>query len=61
MKKVQRRQILMLNCVFILDLQKGLLPSTADQVELQTVASEQNKDVESGTDLKGEVRRNFNV
>ncbi|XP_041812398.1 zona pellucida sperm-binding protein 3-like [Chelmon rostratus] len=34
------------------DLQKGLLPSTADQVELQTVASEQNKDVESGTDLK---------
>lgn len=40
-----------------LDLEKGLLPgpSAPDQVEVQTVAPEENKDVKSGTDLTGKL------
>lgn len=56
-----QRRILMLNCTFILDLEKGLLPeqSTPDQEEVQTFASQHN-DIESGTDRKGvENLKNF--
>lgn len=52
---LKQRKILMLNCNFIIDLEKGLLPgpSTPDQVEVQTFASKQNEDDKSGTDLEG--------
>ena len=50
----------MLNCISILDQQKGLLPdspSTPDDYDdevVQTSASE-NKDVNNGTDLEGKI------
>lgn len=45
----------MLNCV--LDLEKGLLPgpSSPDDREDQSFASEQDKDYKSGKDLMGKV------
>lgn len=55
----RQRKILMPSCIHILDVEKGLLPVPPSTPDQEVQSSEQDKDIKSGTDLKGRVWKDF--